>query len=234
MISNNVGATMKEKIIKNNLGVVFDLDGVITSTDAYHYQAWYRMAEEMGWRFTEELNQQLRGISRVESLQIIAKANKIEIHCNEIETLTERKNGYYRELLRGLSEDDIFSGASRILNELTDQNIPIALASASRNATFILEKLGIKSFFTFIVPMEHIRHGKPHPEIFLAAAEGIDCNPENCIGIEDAQAGIDGILEAGMKAIGVGDAVNPRGCDLHVRTIDLLHYEKLISVFYPE
>ena len=212
-------------------GAVFDLDGVITSTDLYHYQAWKHLADDMGWVFSRELNHHLRGISRSESLLIIAEANGAMLNKEEVQILTDRKNVLYRDLLENLTDDDILPGAYELLSVLRTHGIKIALASASRNAGYIIDKLGLSDILDYIVPASDVEFGKPDPEMFIKASDGIGLLPDECIGIEDAQPGIEGILAAGMKSIGVGDAVSDIKCDLHITNLSEIVFSDLERLF---
>ena len=195
--------------------VLFDLDGVVTSTDAYHYRAWKRLADEHGWRFDRKLNQRLRGVSRLDSLKIILAHNGVSMGEQAMLALTKEKNAWYRASLEGLTSSDILAGIPALLEELKGRGIKLAIASASANAPFIVDKLGLGDRFDYLVPAEEVRVGKPDPEVFARAAEKLGLFCEECCGIEDAPAGIDAIKAAGMRSVGVGDAVDPASCDAH-------------------
>ncbi len=202
--------------------VIFDLDGVITSTDEYHYEAWKRLSDEMNWAFDKEINQQLRGISREASLGVILKHNNTTISKDEIKVLTDKKNEWYKESLSSLSENDILPGIKKLLLDLKKRGITTAVASASKNAPFILEQIHLTDLFTIIVDAKDVVKGKPDPEVFLRAAIGLKVLPYECVGIEDAPAGIIAIKSAMMKSIGVGGAVDPLECDAHVEDTSFL------------
>lgn len=206
----------------NCKAVVFDLDGVITSTDGYHYRAWKRLADAQGWQFDETLNQKLRGISRMQSLQVILDHNKVTLSQAQMQKYTELKNTWYRESLEALTPEDILPGIPSLLEQLKERGIKTAIASASRNAPFILEKLGLTASFDAIVPASDVILGKPDPEVFARAADLLGVYPEECSGVEDAPAGITAITEALMHPVGVGSAVDPKLCAAHV-----LHTEDL-------
>ena len=212
-------------------GAVFDLDGVITSTDDYHYQAWKYLADGMGWTFNREINHRLRGVSRIESLLIIAEVNNRVLNEAEIQVMTEKKNRRYLELLENLSDSDILPGTKEILSQLRKIGVKTALASASRNAGYIVDKLGLMKFFDFIVPVSDIAFGKPDPEIFIAASEGIHLLPDECVGFEDAQPGIEGIQAAGMKSVGIGTSVNGSSCNLHIADLSEISLTDIENLF---
>jgi alpha,alpha-trehalose phosphorylase len=196
--------------------VIFDLDGVITSTDGYHYRAWKRLADEHGWEFDETINQRLRGISRKQSLQVILDHNHVTRTDAEMDELTHQKNEWYRKSLEELTPEDVLPGIPQLLAKLRKQDIKTAIASASRNAPFILERLHLASSFDAVAPAGEVILGKPDPEVFCRAADLLGLFPEECTGVEDAPAGITAITSAGMRAVGVGSAVDPASCDAHV------------------
>lgn len=197
---------MSEKI----LGVIFDLDGVIVSTDNCHYLAWKRMADEEGIEFDRKVNERLRGVSRMESLAIILEKAVKEYTEEEKQAMAARKNGYYVELIGSLTENDILPGALDTLNLLKKQGIKIAIGSSSRNTPIILKQIGLSDAFDAVADGNAIRNSKPDPEVFLLAAKLLNLDPANCLVVEDADAGVQAALAGGMRALGVGSAaVNP-------------------------
>lgn len=207
-------------------GFVFDLDGVITDTAKFHYLAWKDLADEIGIEIDLKFNEQLKGISRMDSLErILAYGNKSDTFTTEQkEALAEKKNTHYVELLQDLTPDDLLPGVQEFLNDAKAQNIPCAIASASKNAPFILEKLGVQDAFDAIVDPATLTKGKPDPEIFVRAAEAINITPAEAVGFEDAQAGLDGIKAAGMYAVGVYSGEELHGAD------SIVHHLTDISV----
>ena len=185
---------------------IFDLDGVIVSTDAFHYQAWGNLARRNGWFFDEELNHRLRGVSRSESLAIIMDANGAEASDHEISLMLEEKNAGYRELLNELTPGDILPGVTELLADLDSSGILSAIGSSSRNTPLILEKIGLSDAFDTVVDGNAITNSKPHPEVFLKGAEALGVDPADSVVFEDAQAGVDAARAAGMKVVGVGGA----------------------------
>jgi beta-phosphoglucomutase len=212
-------------------GVVFDLDGVISSTDEFHYQAWNTIAQKEGLRFSRELNARLRGVSRYDSLSIILDHNGKKLDTEKMSALMEEKNSLYRQSLKMLSHDDILDGIEPLLQTLRQKGIKLALASASKNAPYIIDRLGLEDSFDYIVPAEKLLFGKPDGEIFAKAADGLGLFPEECVGVEDAAAGITSILHAHMMAVGVGTAVKDAPCNLHVMDTSQLTYEKISGLF---
>ncbi|MGL5915084.1 MAG: beta-phosphoglucomutase [Culicoidibacterales bacterium] len=215
--------------------VIFDLDGVITDTAEYHYAAWKQLGESIGIDFNREFNETLKGISRMDSLnRILAFGGKQDVYTMaEKEELAEQKNRDYVALLVGMSPKDIYPGIQTLLDELQDQNIRIALASASKNAPMILQSLALTEYFECIVNPNDLQAGKPDPEIFLRAAQALGVEPENCIGVEDAEAGIEAIKAANMFAVGVGtiSVMIEAGADYVVKQTNELDLAKISSVF---
>lgn len=187
-------------------GIIFDLDGVVCSTDEYHYAAWKSLADELGIYFDRQINNRLRGVSRMASLDIILERSEKQYTDEEKLRLAAVKNSRYIELLQDLTPGDVLPGISKFLTECRENGLKTALASASRNAPFIIHRLGLEDKFDFLADAAKTKNAKPAPDIFLAAAEGLGLAPNVCIGIEDAAAGIDAIHAAGMKAIGIGPA----------------------------
>lgn len=186
--------------------VLFDLDGVIVFTDKYHYRAWKRLADEMGWAFDEEVNNGCRGVPRLASLKVILDHNKITLPPDQMNALADRKNGYYTESLRTMSRDDICPGAASFLKALKKRGTKLGLCSSSKNADTVLERLGLRRYFDAVVTGNDITHAKPHPEIFLLGAQRLRIPPFHCLVFEDAPSGIQAAAAAGMKSIGVGPA----------------------------
>ena len=187
-------------------GIIFDLDGVVCSTDENHYAAWKSLADELGIYFDRSINDRLRGVSRMASLDIILERNEKQYTEEEKTQLAAIKNARYVELLQNLTPDDVLPGIRDFLKECHASGIMTALASASRNAPFIIHKLGLENDFDFIADAAKVKNSKPAPDIFLAAAEGLKLDPAVCIGIEDAAAGIEAIHAAGMRAVGIGNS----------------------------
>ncbi|EHD3897374.1 beta-phosphoglucomutase [Enterococcus faecalis] len=185
------------------IGFIFDLDGVITDTAKFHYQAWKALADSLGISIDETFNETLKGISRMDSLdRILAHGHRENAFTPaEKEALAQQKNDHYVQLLEHLTTEDVLPGVVPLLQQAQARHIPCAVASASKNAPLILEKLGVRAYFATIVDPDSLSKGKPDPEIFLAAADSIGVLPQNAIGFEDAQSGIDG-LSASQPLIG--------------------------------
>lgn len=204
-------------------GAIFDLDGVIVDTAKYHYLAWSELAKELGFDFTEKDNERLKGVSRMDSLEILLSVGNITIESQkEKEKLANKKNARYVEMLGGLNENELLDGAKEYLLKLKSDGIKIALGSASKNAPFILERLGITCLFDVVVDGNMITKAKPDPEVFLKAAELLELSPCECVVFEDSQAGIDAAITAGcgMVAVDVNGVLH--GADKKVKTLSEL------------
>lgn len=212
-------------------GFVFDLDGVITDTAKFHYLAWKDLASEIGVDIDLKFNEQLKGISRMDSLErILAHGNKSDAFTTEEkEALATKKNTHYVELLQDLTPADLLPGVKEFLDAAAAKGIPCAIASASKNAPFILEKLEVNEAFDAIVDPATLTKGKPDPEIFVRAAQAINISPAEAIGFEDAQAGLDGIKAAGMFAVGVYSGEELHGADLIVNHLTDISIDELLQ-----
>jgi beta-phosphoglucomutase len=195
---------MSERIQRKTEAILFHLDGVVVFTDKYHYRAWKELSDENGWFFSEEINDDCRGVPRMESLEVILRYNNVELSDEKKAALADRKNRRYVELLQGIGEDDIYPGVVSFLEELRESGLKIGLCSSSRNAKLVLENLDLTRFFDAVVTGDEIVKAKPNPEIFLTGASRLGVEPDACVVFEDAPAGIDAALAAGMKCVGVG------------------------------
>ncbi len=185
-------------------GVLFDLDGVICDTAKLHYQAWRMIAKEFDSDITEKFNDNLKGVDRPTSLKRLLKEIDVEVTDKMFEDLQRQKNNYYVKLLERLSSSDVLPGINKLFKDLKANNIKIAIASASRNAPNILEKIGLLDQVDTIANPDHVKASKPAPDIFLLAAKQLDLQVHECIGIEDAQAGIDSLNDANIRSIAIG------------------------------
>ena len=213
-----------------NRGFIFDLDGVIVDTAKFHFIAWKRLADQMGFEITEEDNERLKGVSRTRSLEILLEIGGIELSEDEKQHLAQQKNEWYVELIGGLTSNDILPGAEKFLKEAADQSIKIALGSASKNAPYILEKLGIDRLFDAQIDGTQVSKAKPDPEVFLKGAEKIHVSPQNCLVFEDAQAGIEAARRGGMKCVGIGNNALLKGADLTVPGMDKITVKQAIEL----
>ena len=188
--------------------VIFDLDGVICSTDRYHYQAWKQLADELGVFFNEEINNRLKGVSRMESLDIILEKSNKEYSIEEKQKLATKKNDTYRNLLKNMDDHDVSSDVLKTLYFLERNGIKTAIGSSSKNTMFILERIGLDNYFDAIADGTQISKSKPDPEVFLLAAKKLCLEPKDCIVVEDAKTGIDAANAGGFISVGINDAAN--------------------------
>ncbi|MBP6386912.1 MAG: beta-phosphoglucomutase [Pseudarcicella sp.] len=184
---------------------LFDLDGVIVDTAVYHFQAWRKLANELGFDFTEHQNEQLKGISRMESLDLILGWGNVVLTQDEKNNWAKLKNDWYLELVMKMTPNEILPGVEDFLKLLQQNNIKIVLGSASKNSRLILEKINMLPYFDAIIDGNHITKGKPDPQVFQMGAEAVSCLPTECVVFEDAVAGVQSGKAAGMKVIGVGE-----------------------------
>lgn len=184
--------------------VIFDLDGVITDSAEYHYLAWKALAEELNVPFDREFNEQLKGVSRTDSLEMILEHGNVQLSDEEKEYYAAKKNEHYKTFIQKITPQDLLPGIREFMEEIKADGIKTGLASASKNAQAVIENLEVTDLLDTVVDAAEVKKGKPDPEVFLRAAEQLNVNPENCVGVEDAQAGVTAIKAADMYAVGVG------------------------------
>lgn len=187
--------------------VIFDLDGVICHTDKYHYQAWKAVADELGIYFDQVINNRLRGVSRMESFEIILERYEGTMSQEEKTAYTEKKNNIYKELLKNMSPADLSSEVKETLEGLRGKGLKLAIGSSSKNARFILGQIGLGEYFDAISDGNNISKSKPDPEVFVKAAGFLGEKPEDCLVVEDAKAGLEAAIGGGMDCAAIGDAV---------------------------
>lgn len=197
---------------------IFDLDGVIVFTDKLHYQAWKKIADDMGIYFDSTINNRLRGVSRAESLEIILERYNGTLSADQKIKLMNEKNNIYRELLATMTPSDVSDEVKQTLKELQDSGFKLAIGSSSKNTKFILEKVGLINTFNAISDGNNISNSKPHPEVFIKAAEFLGEQPSECIVVEDAYAGIDAAKAAKMTAVAIGDAYTYDKADYKIKS----------------
>lgn len=183
---------------------LFDLDGVLVDTAKYHYKAWKELADELGFDFTEEHNERLKGVSRMASLDILLEIGNISADAVAREEMASRKNSRYIEFISKMTPDEILPGVIEFLLQLKKERIKIALGSASKNSPLILERVGITHFFDAIIDGNSVSEAKPNPEVFLKGAEALGVEPNQCVVFEDAAAGIEAARRGKMHCVGVG------------------------------
>ena len=210
---------------------LFDLDGVIVDTAKYHFIAWKKLANQLGIDFTEEENEKLKGVSRVESLQLILNWGGLKKSDEEMHTLATLKNSWYVDMIQNMQPDEILPGVVDFLEELKAANIKIALGSASKNSETILRKINLFDEFDAIIDGTKVSKSKPDPEVFLKGAEALQVEPSNCIVFEDALAGVEAAINGGMRVVGIGESQILTKADLVVEGLHQLDLSKLRAFF---
>jgi len=206
---------------------IFDLDGVIVDTAIYHFQAWRQMANELGFDFTELQNENLKGVSRVRSLELILEWGGVTKTEAERAGLATRKNDWYVEMINRMTPDEILPGAKEFLITLKEAGYKTALGSASKNSGTILERVGLSSLFDVVIDGNSVTASKPNPEVFLKGAEALGVAPEACVVFEDAIAGVEAGKVGGMKVVGIGSPDILTNADLVVPGLHAMSLEKL-------
>ncbi len=201
-------------------GIIFDLDGVIVFTDHLHYKAWKAMADREGIYFDEVINDRLRGVSRMASLEILLERAHRTYTMQEKLALAEYKNALYRDYLDDMTEKDVSPVVRKTLQALVDKGIKLAIGSSSKNTPFIVDHVGIRPFFSAIADGNDISHSKPHPEVFLLAASRLGLKPEECLVVEDAESGIDAAEAGGFHSVGIGPASKYPKTDYPIKSFD--------------
>lgn len=200
--------------------VIFDLDGVLTDTAHYHYLAWKQLANSLDIPFDEAFNEELKGVDRMGSLELILARGNRTFSLEQKLELAHAKNSHYQQLIESMSPTDLLPGAMATLNAVRQADLMIGLASVSKNAFTVLDRLGITDWFDYVVDANTIKNGKPDPEIFLVAADRLAIAPEACLGVEDSVAGIRSIKSAGMFALGIGNPAILQEADTVIPGLD--------------
>jgi beta-phosphoglucomutase len=206
---------------------IFDLDGVIVDTAVYHYKAWKRLANELGFDFTEHDNEKLKGVSRVASLNLILQWGGLTKTDAEKEELATRKNAWYVDMINQMTPAELLPGAKEFVESCRAAGIKTALGSASKNSGTILEKVGIDHLFDVVIDGNKVSKPKPDPEVFLKGAEALHIPPANCVVFEDAIAGIEAAINGGMRSVGIGSPEILGKANLVVSGLDKMNIEKL-------
>lgn len=201
---------------------IFDLDGVLTDTAEYHFLAWQQLATQLGIEFSRADNELLKGVDRMGSLELILQLGQKQLSQDQKLMLAEQKNAEYLKLVETMSPADLFPGVLPLFSSLKAAGVKTALASASKNAALVLQKLCIPDLFDYVADSNLIKNGKPDPEIFLTCAQALGVAPERCIGVEDAPAGVTAIKAAGMYALGIGEEHALTQADLVIPAISVL------------
>ena len=211
--------------------LIFDLDGVITDTAQYHFEAWKMLADSLGFKFTKEDNERLKGVSRMDSFNIILEINNAldRYTEEEKEAFCKQKNDNYVSLIKKVTPADILPGISKFMSDAKAAGIKCAVASVSKNAPAVLTSLGLMDEFDYIADAKKISRSKPDPEIFTVCAQSLGFEGSECIGIEDSQAGIEAIHDAGMKSIGINVAVTSLRPDICLSSTAELDFASMVD-----
>ena len=207
---------------------IFDLDGVIVDTAKYHFLAWKRLTNDLGIKFTEKDNERLKGVSRMASLDIILEIGGIKLPVSDKNELADLKNKWYLERIERMTPEEILPGTLEFINELRGNNLKIALGSASRNTPMILDRVGLNNKFDAVADGNSVHKAKPDPEVFLKAAEMVGVEAGRCVVFEDALAGIEAALKAGMICVGIGDKSILKDAHMVIRGLYEMDLNKLI------
>lgn len=213
------------KLIK---ACIFDLDGVIVDTAKYHYLAWKRLAKELGFDFSIDDNERLKGVSRMQSLEILLQIGGITLTDNEKQIAADKKNSCYVEYILNLAPEEILPGVNTFLTQVKKAGVKSALGSASKNAPMILERLNLVGFFNAVIDGSHISNAKPDPEVFLKGAEALGVKPDQCIVFEDAQAGIEAAKNGGMYCVALGKPENLKGADVIIPGFATITFDEIL------
>lgn len=209
-------------MIREMQAALFDLDGVIVDTAKYHYLAWKRLAQDYGFDFTERDNERLKGVSRMRSLEILLEIGGLQVDETNKQAMADKKNDWYIDYISRINQYDILPGAKEYLEIIRKRGVKTALGSASKNAPMLLERLEILLLFDVIIDGNKVRKAKPDPEVFLLAARELGITPANCVVFEDASAGIEAALRAGMGSVGIGNRLALINADICVAGLDQL------------
>jgi len=218
-----------DNVIKH-IACIFDLDGVLVDTAVYHYQAWKQLANTLGFDFTHLQNEQLKGVNRMRSLDMILSWGGIEKTADEKEELANLKNSWYVAMISKMTTDEVLPGSLKLLQDLKVAGAKIALGSASKNSALILERTGLTHFFDAIVDGNAVSTSKPDPEVFLKAAELLGAKNTTCVVFEDALAGVQAAIAGEMKVVGVGDAENLPGADVWVKDLSEINIAEISAL----
>jgi beta-phosphoglucomutase len=214
----------------DKIGCLFDLDGVLVDTAVYHYQAWKALANSLGFDFTEEQNEHLKGVNRMRSLDMILDWGKVSKTDDEKAELAKGKNEQYVSMISKMTEAEVLPGTLPLLEQLKAAGIKIALGSASKNSGLILERTNLAHLFDAIVDGNHVTASKPDPEVFLKGADALGLEPANCLVFEDAQAGVQAAINGGMKVVGIGQQNNLEGANVVIKDLSEINVQEIIAL----
>jgi len=211
-------------------GCIFDLDGVIVDTARYHFMAWKRLAEQLDIRFTEKDNERLKGVSRMDSLEIILELGNLKPDRGKKEEFAALKNKWYVDYISRMTPEEILPGSLELIDEIRKDGIKTAIGSASKNTPLILERVGIKKLFDAVADGNIVHKAKPDPEVFLTAARMLEIEPRHCVVFEDAIAGVQAALNAGMTCVGIGSPSVLKKANLVVSGLNEISLQQLKEI----
>jgi beta-phosphoglucomutase len=211
-------------------GCIFDLDGVIVDTAKYHFLSWKRLADELNIRFTKKDNERLKGVSRMDSLEIILELGNLKPDRKKKEQFAELKNKWYVDYINSMTPKEILPGSLEFIDEIKKAGIKTAIGSASKNTPLILEKVGIEKLFDAVADGNVVHKAKPDPEVFLTAARMLEIEPHHCVVFEDAIAGVQAALNAGMTCVGIGSPSVLKRAHLVVTGLSEMSLQKLKEI----
>lgn len=209
---------------------LFDLDGVLVDTAKYHYLAWKRLADELGFEFTEQDNERLKGVSRMASLDILLSVGGVELDEAAKLELAERKNNWYFDMISKMDDSEILPGALEFLKDCRENGLKVALGSASKNAMTILNNTGLTPYFDAIIDGTRTTSAKPDPEVFTLGASELGVSPDECVVFEDAEAGIEAAQRAGMRSVGIGSPLTLGNANLVIASLGDITVDRLLSI----
>jgi beta-phosphoglucomutase len=210
---------------------IFDLDGVLVDTVGLHFESWQKLASSLGYELPLHLKNKFRGASRMKSLGYILNEFSIHANDNDKAKFCHLKNKWYQESLENINEDIMLEGAKLLLLELSKSNIKVALASASKNAKLIIQKLKLDNLFDAMVDANDVTQTKPNPEVFLSAANKINCQPSDCIVFEDSPLGVTAAQTGGFKSVGIGDEIEVSTVDFHFKNLEDIPLSDILKHF---
>jgi len=210
-------------------GCIFDLDGVVVDTAKYHYLAWKRLADELGFEFTEEQNERLKGVSRMRSLDILFEIGGVQATEQEKIAYATKKNEWYLGYILKMAPEEILPGVMGFMQDLKKNNVHIALGSASKNAAIILKQIGMEDIFDAVIDGNKVSKAKPDPEVFLKGADSLGLQASECVVFEDAEAGVEAAKNAGMLCVGVGTSGVLGAADIVIEGFEQFNFETMVS-----
>lgn len=212
-------------------GFIFDLDGVLVDTVDYHYASWEKLAKQLGFKLQPTIKEKLKGISRMDSLELVLKQGKIKASAKQKIAYAAQKNEWYLEFLENLNDKVILKGVKTFIEKSQKAKIKLTVGSASKNATSILQKTSLKDSFIEIVDGNHVKYPKPHPEVFLKAAKAMKLKPQECIVFEDSNKGLQAAVTGKFRRLGIGEAINLDNAEVVMSDLSYIKPRQIINLF---